>query len=101
VVALSADELTLRLAARPYPQTARAAAPRLRLPVLFAVEAADRYVSVQDTRSLVAGAGSSVKRLIELSAGAGHGWDLVATDAAGKRPPLSTTVVSFLQRLTT
>jgi hypothetical protein len=49
----------------------------------------------------VTSAGSSVKRLIELPAGAGHGWDLVATNPAGKRLPLSDTVVSFLQRLTT
>src|SRR5512146_3293838 len=36
VVALSADELTLPLATSPYPATAQAAAPRVRLPVLMA-----------------------------------------------------------------
>jgi pimeloyl-ACP methyl ester carboxylesterase len=101
VVALSADELALPLTAPPYPPTARAAAPKLRLPVTLAVEAADRYVSLQDTRRLVAGINSRDKRLIELPAGAGHGWNLVATDGSGKRPPLSDTVVAFLRRVTT
>jgi pimeloyl-ACP methyl ester carboxylesterase len=100
VVALSADELTTPLAEPPYPQTARAAAPRLRLPALFAVAAADRYVSVEDTRALVASIGSSSKRLVELGAGAGHGWDLVAAQPNGKRPALNDTVVDFLTQAT-
>lgn len=52
VVALSADELTESLAAPPYPATARAAAPELRLPCLFAVAADDPYVSVVDSQEL-------------------------------------------------
>lgn len=100
VVALSADELTAPLADAPYPQTARAAAPRLRLPALFAVAGSDRYVSVEDTRTLVASVGSSSKRLVELGGQAGHGWDLVAADPDGKRPAFSDTVVDFLTRAT-
>lgn len=100
VVALSADELTAPLAVPPYPQTASAAAPRLRLPALFAVAASDQFVSVEDTRALVASVGSSSKRLVELGQRAGHGWDLVAADLDGKRPAFSETVVDFLMRAT-
>jgi pimeloyl-ACP methyl ester carboxylesterase len=101
VVALSADELTTPLAEPPYPPTARAAAPRLRLPSLFAVAASDQYVSIEDTRALVASVASSSKHLVELGATAGHGWDLVAADTGGKRPTLSDTVIDFLTQATT
>jgi pimeloyl-ACP methyl ester carboxylesterase len=100
VVALSADALTTPLGEPPYPQTARAAAPRLRLPALFAVAATDRYVSVEVTRALVASVGSSSKRLVELGGGAGHGWDLVAAQPDGKRPAFSDTVVDFVTQAT-
>jgi pimeloyl-ACP methyl ester carboxylesterase len=100
VVALSADELTTPLADAPYPPTARTAAPRLRLPALFAVAASDQYVSLEDTRGLVASAGSPSKRLVELGEGAGHGWDLVASDSQGKRPAFSQTVIDFLTQAT-
>src|SRR5262249_47590049 len=96
VVALSADELTLPLARPPYPRTALAAARHLRLPALFAVAAADPYVSVQETRHLVAAAGSRSKYLVLLGAGSGHGWDLLASGAGG-RPALSQKVVAFLR----
>jgi len=81
VVVLSADELTTPLARGPYPRTALAAAPRLRLPVLFAVAAGDPYVSVAATRRLVAAARSPGERLVVLPAGSGHGWDLVSLSA--------------------
>jgi len=81
VVVLSADELTMPLARRPYPRTALAAAPRLRLPALFAVAAGDPYVSVAGTRRLVAAARAPGKRLVVLAAGSGHGWDLVSPTA--------------------
>jgi pimeloyl-ACP methyl ester carboxylesterase len=81
VVVLSADELATPLARHPYPRTALAAAPRLRLPALFAVAAGDPYVSVADTRRLVAAARAPAKRLIVLPAGSGHGWDLVSLTA--------------------
>jgi len=100
VAALSADELTQPLADPPYPPTARDAAPKLRLPALFAVAASDRYLSVDDTRALVAAAGSTSKRLVELDAGAGHGWDLVAARADGTRPAFSDTLIDFLMRAT-
>jgi fermentation-respiration switch protein FrsA (DUF1100 family) len=101
VAALSADELTTPLASAPYPATAVAAVPRLRLPVLFAVAAADPYVSVPDTRSLLARAGSPSKRLVVLSAGAGHGWDLVTPLFPDGAPSaLSETVLAFLSSVT-
>ncbi len=100
VVALSADELTKQLADPPFPPTASAAAPKLRLPALFAVAASDRYVSVADTRTLVASVGTSNRRLVELDAGAGHGWDLVAAGQSAPRPVFSDTVVGFLTDVT-
>jgi pimeloyl-ACP methyl ester carboxylesterase len=101
IVALSADELTFSLARPPYPVTARAAVRRLRLPVLFAVAASDPYVSVRQTRHLLAAAGSRSKRLIVLGAGAGHGWDLVSPLLpGGRRPAVSRTVLAFLRGVT-
>ena len=101
VVALSADELTLPLASRPYPATALAAVRHLRLPVLFAVATADPYVSVRETRHLLATAGSRSKRLIVLGGGAGHGWDLVSpTLPGGRRPAFSQTMLAFLRGIT-
>jgi pimeloyl-ACP methyl ester carboxylesterase len=100
VVALSADELTTPLAGPPYPATAADAAPQLRVPALFAVAADDRYVSLADTRALVGSVASPDRRLVELPAGAGHGWDLVAGDSTGARPAFSDTLVDFLTRHT-
>jgi hypothetical protein len=101
VVALSADELTMPLARPPYPATASAAGPKLRLPALFAVAAADRYVSVPKTRRLVTLAGSRRKRLVLLGAEAGHGWDLVSPAISGEpRPAFGRTVLAFLRRVT-
>ena len=101
IAALSADELALTLAAPPYAPTAIAATPHLHLPTLFAVAAADPYVSVQATRSLFARAASASKRLVVLSAGSGHGWDLVTPDLPGGRPPKFTgAVLEFLREVT-
>jgi pimeloyl-ACP methyl ester carboxylesterase len=101
VAALSADELTTPLASAPYPATAQAAMPRVRLPALLAVAAADRYVSVPDTRSLLARAASASKRLIVLPADAGHGWDLVTSFSPGDPPPpFGRTVLAFLDGVT-
>ncbi|HEY7489445.1 MAG TPA: alpha/beta fold hydrolase [Streptosporangiaceae bacterium] len=100
VVALSADELTQRLAASPYPETANDAAPKLRVPVLFAVAKDDPYASVSDSRRLVAAAGSADKRLTVLDAGSGHGWTLVSSDQGSTRPAFSRTVTAFLRTTT-
>ncbi len=101
VAALSADELTIPLAAAPFPATAVAAVPRLRLPVLFAVARSDAYVTVPDTRRLLTTAGSASKRLIVLSAPAGHGWDMVSPPpAGGPVPAFGRTVLAFLRRVT-
>jgi pimeloyl-ACP methyl ester carboxylesterase len=99
VVVLSADELTTPLARRPYRRTALAAAPRLRLPVLFAVAAGDPYVSVASTRRLVAAARAPGKRLVVLPAGSGHGWDLVSlTAGTNAGAAFVRTVGAFLAR---
>lgn len=101
VVALSADELTTSLASPPYPGTAVTAVPRLRLPALFAVARADPYVSVPETRHLVARAGSRDKRLTVLADEAAHGWDLVSAGFTGRtRPAFSRTVLAFLHGVT-
>ena len=102
IAALSADELTLPLATGPYPATAQAAAPRLRLPVLMAVSSADPYVSRQDTQRLYATADSRVKRLVILGPQAGHGWDLVnPSEPGGPAPAFASTLTAFLQAITT
>lgn len=98
VVALSADELTARLASPPYPASALTAAPRLNLPAFFAVAGGDPYVSVTATRRLVAAVGSASKRLVVAKAGAGHGWGLVQSAPGGGRPALSRLIVAFLAR---
>ncbi len=101
VAALSADELTIPLAAAPYPPTAVAAVPRLRLPVLFAVASSDPYVTVPDTRRLLATAGPASKRLVVLGTQAGHGWDMVSPPpAGGPVPAFGWTVLAFLRRVT-
>jgi pimeloyl-ACP methyl ester carboxylesterase len=99
VVAMSADELAMQLAARPYPQTAVSAPPRLHLPVLFAVAKDDPYVSVQQTRELYSATRSRDKHLIVLPESAGHGWDFVSALPGGRRPGFANTVVAFLQKL--
>jgi len=100
IVALSADELTVPLASPPDPATALAAAPRLRRPALFAVAASDPYVSVRETRTLVARAGSRSKHLVVAGAGAGHGWELVAPLPGGARSRVSRAVLAFLRDVT-
>jgi len=101
LIALSADEITLPLAARPYPRTARGAAPRLRLPALFAVAAGDQYVSVTDTRGLFGRARSRIKRLVVLPASSGHGWDLVSAVLPGARHRSFADIIrQFLARVT-
>jgi pimeloyl-ACP methyl ester carboxylesterase len=101
VVALSADQLAQQLACPPYPATALAAVRHLRLPVLFAVAAADPYVSVQETRQLLAMAKSRSKQLLLLKAGAGHGWDLLwPAHPGGPRPAVSRAILAFLRRAT-
>ncbi|GAA5196290.1 hypothetical protein GCM10023322_64870 [Rugosimonospora acidiphila] len=37
---------------------------------------------------------------VELPSGAGHGWDLLATDASGTLPQFSGVLLSFLTRVT-
>jgi pimeloyl-ACP methyl ester carboxylesterase len=101
VAALSADELTLPLATSPYPATAQAAAPALRLPVLMAVASADSYISGQDTQRLYASVGSRSKRLVVLGSEAGHGWDMVDADGPGLPPPaFAGTLTAFLREVT-
>jgi pimeloyl-ACP methyl ester carboxylesterase len=101
VVALSADQLAQRLARPPYPATALAAVRHLRLPALFAVAAADPYVSVQETHRLFAMAESRSRQLFLLKAGAGHGWDLLwPAHPGGPRPAISRAILAFLRRAT-
>jgi pimeloyl-ACP methyl ester carboxylesterase len=70
-------------------------------PGITGVAAGDPYVSVPDTRSLLARAGSPGKRLVVLAAGAGHGWDLVTPLFPGGAPSaLSGTVLAFLRSVT-
>ena len=72
--------------------------PRMRLPALLAV-AADPYVSVPDTRRLLARAASASKRLVVLPADA-DGWDLVTSFSGGPPPPFGRAVLAFLDGVT-
>lgn len=100
VVMLSADELTLRLAHRPYPGTASAAALRLRLPALFAVAPLDPYVTVGQTRHLFTLARSRSKHLDVVPAPGEHGWDFVTPVPDGAPPAFDRTLIAFLQSVT-
>ena len=96
VIALSADSLEDHLAATPFATTARKAASSLRVPSLFAVARRDPYVSVADTRHLLASVPASAKRLVLLPGDSGHGWDLLTVGSTGARHHLSTEIVGFL-----
>ncbi len=96
IVALSADELTDQLAVAPYPSSARVAASSVAVPSLFAVTTDDPYVSVVDTRQLVASVTGTDKRLIELPPGRGHGWDLLTPGPDGTWPPPDPELRAFL-----
>ena len=96
VIALSADELTSRLAIAPYPANAATAATQLRLPVLLAVGQHDPYVSTAETRALFDSIPGSAKRLAVQPDTAAHGWDLLMPNPDGSHPALSETVVTFL-----
>jgi dienelactone hydrolase len=101
VAMLSADELTQRLARRPYPGTATAAAPRLHLPALFAVAPVDPYVTVDQTRQLFTLARSRSKHLDIVPARGEHGWDFVTPAVPGGAPPaFDRTVIAFLRSVT-
>lgn len=102
VAALSADELTTPVAPPGAPTTAQAAAPAVRVPVMYAVARGDRYVSVEDTRRLYAATPDPMSRLVVLPAAQGHGWDLLANaglSASRFNPPgpFSDTLVAFLR----
>jgi pimeloyl-ACP methyl ester carboxylesterase len=94
IVALSADELTSPLAAPPFPTTGQAAAAHVRLPLLLAVAADDRYVTTAETRALAAAAPATDKQIVEVP-GSAHGWDLLDQAAS-----LNLKVRTFLDRVT-
>jgi predicted alpha/beta hydrolase len=97
VVALSADSLDEDLATRPIAPTAKEAASSLRVPCLFAVARGDPYVSVVETRHLVASVPASAKRLIIEPSDSGHGWDMLTSAPAAAGHQLSTQIVGFLR----
>ena len=71
-----------------------AVASGLRAPALFVVAKDDRDVSVADMRAVEARAASPIKRLIVLSASAGHGWDML-TGQGLAWAPLAREVLAF------
>jgi dienelactone hydrolase len=64
---------------------AGAAAPRLRVPTLFAVARGDRYAPVADMRSVYRRTGATHKRLIVEPAAFGHGWLMVSRESLARR----------------
>jgi dienelactone hydrolase len=100
VVALSADRLAEPLATTPFAPTARRAATTLRVPSLFAVAHRDPYVSVAESRRLVASVPAGAQRLLVLPSASGHGWDMLTLGPSGARHRLSRRVAGFLTRVT-
>ena len=96
IVALSPDELDSVLGAKPYATTAIAAGPRVRVPTLIATGAYDPAAPVDDTTALARSVHGA--RLVVVPRSLAHGWDLVEA-VNGTRPPLSGTVVAFLNRV--
>ena len=76
---------------------ARAAAPGVTAPALFAVARGDRYVSPADMRTLARRVRSRTRRVIVLPAIAGHGWDLLF-GVGSDWSPLAATVAAFIRR---
>ena len=74
---------------------ARAAMPRLHVPLLILGSREDGYLSVEDAKALLHRAGSPYKRLA-LFPGAYHGWDLV--DLAPYHERASNVLIDFLRR---
>jgi pimeloyl-ACP methyl ester carboxylesterase len=74
-----------------------AAARRLQVPALFAVAPGDRYVSVGTMRRLYQAAPARAKRLVVLTEGAGHGWELLGGAAGSDWSPLAVTVAAWIQ----
>jgi alpha-beta hydrolase superfamily lysophospholipase len=74
---------------------ARAAMPRLHVPLLILGSREDGYLSVEDAQALEHRAGSASKRLA-LFPGGYHGWDLV--DLAPYRERASRVLIDFLRR---
>lgn len=101
VAALSPDRLDEPMAGAPFP-TARRAAPGLRLPTLIAVAPGDHYAPVPDVQRLYKAIPAADKHLVVVSDQPGlHGWTMLTPDpATGRMPPLSATLVAFLQKYT-
>jgi pimeloyl-ACP methyl ester carboxylesterase len=79
----------------PVKANALAAAPRLRVPALFAVARDDRYVSPAQMRAIASRAPSPRKRVIVLPASYGHGWDMLVGNT-GQWSPLAAQVAAFI-----
>jgi dienelactone hydrolase len=75
---------------------AYASAPSLRAPAMFAVARDDRYTSIPDTHAVYDRTASRAKRLVVLSAGAGHGWDML-TGTNGGWAHLAAQILEFIR----
>lgn len=94
IVDLSGETSLAGLA--PVKGNALAAAPRLRVPALFAVARGDQYVSPAEMRAIARRAPSPRKRVIVLPASYGHGWDMLLGNRSDWSP-LAAQVIAFIQ----
>jgi alpha-beta hydrolase superfamily lysophospholipase len=81
------------------PLNARAAVAQLRAPTMLVVATNDRYVSVQETRTMYRAVKSDAKRLEVISGDfdGSHGWELLKDPARGEEfGPVAAKVAAFL-----
>jgi dienelactone hydrolase len=81
------------------PLHAGAVVDQLTVPTMFVVATNDRYVSVQETRTMYRAVKSDAKRLEVLSGDfdGGHGWALLKNPATGEEfGPVAAKVAAFL-----
>jgi Dienelactone hydrolase family len=72
------------------------AAQQLKVPALFAVAPGDRYVTIDDMRSVYQAVAADPKRLVILPTGAGHGWQMLSDPAGSGWSPLAETVAAWI-----
>jgi dienelactone hydrolase len=80
------------------PLNAGAAVKQLAVPTMFVVATNDRYVSVEETRTMHRAVKTRSKRLEVVSGpfDGRHGWELLNNPAGGQLTPVAASIVAFL-----
>jgi dienelactone hydrolase len=72
------------------------AAQQLNVPALFAVAPGDRYITIDDMRSVYQATAADPKRLVILPNGTGHGWQMLKDPTDSGWSPLAQTVAAWI-----